>query len=139
MKTKILLISIGVALVIAGGAFYGGMKHGESARQNFIRQSFNGQAGLQTGFGNRNGGQSGAGFVSGEIISKDNQSITLQLRQGGSKIVFYSDATDISKFAGGTPTDLETGKTVMVTGNANSDGSITAQSIQIRPEQQSGQ
>jgi hypothetical protein len=39
----------------------------------------------------------GAAFVRGEIIDKDEMSITVELVEGGSKLVFYSDSTQILK------------------------------------------
>ncbi len=144
MTKKVLPIII--ALIIVGvGAFYGGMKYAESKSstrnsannfQNFQnlspeerQQRFDQIGGLR---GTRNS-QTGTGFVNGEIISKDEQSITVKLRDGGSKIVFYSDSAKVEKFIDGSSADLEIGKTVMVNGSANQDGSVTAQSIQIRP------
>jgi hypothetical protein len=68
------------------------------------------------------------------VIAKDATSITLQLPgNAGSKIIFYSATTQISKMASGTPVDLANGTNVSITGTANSDGSVTAQAIQIRP------
>lgn len=142
---KKLILFIIVLIIAVGGAFYGGMKYGQSkVAGNFAnlrnlspeerQQRFQEMgAGITGSFGNRTGNQSGAGFVNGEIISKDNQSITVKLRDGSSKIVFYSGMTEISKFASGSSGDLEVGKTVMINGTANQDGSITAQSIQLRP------
>jgi hypothetical protein len=127
MKKSILItITIILAILIAGGSFYGGMVYGKS--QNAL--SRNNFAGLR---GNRNTA-GGANFISGSIISKDNTSITVQLpNNGSSKIIFYSGTTQIGKFTAGTADDLTTGESVSVNGTTNSDGSITAQSIQIRP------
>ena len=81
---------------------------------------------------NRTGG--GGNFISGSIISEDSTSITLQLAgNAGSKIIFYSGYNSNWKMASGTASDLSTGTNVSVTGTTNSDGSVTAQSIQIRP------
>ncbi len=133
-------IFIVITLAVGAGAFYGGMKYQESTRQNFIRQNLGGQ---QMGTNvpvarNRTGG---ANAINGEIIVKDDpakdgagKSITVKIADGGSKIVFYSDSTEVGKFTDGTASDLEIGKTITVNGTANSDGSITSQSIQIRPE-----
>lgn len=145
MTKKVLPIIIAL-IAVGGGAFYGGMKYAESKssagshasgfrnlqnlspeeRQKQIDQMGGGRTGA-----NR---QMGGGIANGEIISKDGQSITVKLQDGGSKIVFYSASAEISKFAAGSPSDLEVGKTVMISGKTNDDGSITAQSIQIRPE-----
>jgi hypothetical protein len=125
-KTSV-IISIIVLIIVAGGAFYGGMIYGKSqnTRSSFATGNF--QRTNRTG-------ANGTSLVSGSIVSEDSSSITLQLpNNAGSKIIFYSDITQISKFATGTASDLTTGTSVSVTGTTNSDGSVTAQSIQIRP------
>ena len=130
-KTLFAIMSVAVVTAVAGGAFYGGTIYSKS--QNL--RPF-GTASLQ-GFGagqvRNNGNSNGNSFLSGSIVSKNDNSLTLQLQNGSSKIVFYSDSTQIGKFTSGSPADLAAGQSVMANGTANSDGSITAQSIQIRP------
>ncbi len=141
---KTILIAVVAALVAGAGSFYGGLAYGKSQGQRLPAgqgqfQAFrNGQGGQlqfaqggQAGRGQR--GQNGGFFVSGDIMSKDAQSLTLKLRDGGSRIVLFSGSTKIEKFVDGTLDDLTNGLTVTVTGTANPDGSVTAQSIQIRP------
>lgn len=146
---KILPIFVALILIIGFGAFYGGMKYPQSRTprgfspgdfQNFrslssaereqrMRQ-FGGN-GLRGGLG---GGQKGGnGLAAGEIISKDDKTVTIKLSDSGSKIIFYSEATEIGRLAKGVVSDLEVGKNIAVTGAANADGSITAQSIQLTP------
>lgn len=130
MNKKILAIVAIVIIAALVGSFYGGMSYGKgsgtSGKQNFMN---NGQ--MPRG-GNRGGG--GANMTVGEIIAKDDTSITVKLRDGGSKIIFYSSTSEIGKFTDGTIEDLIIGKNITVNGKANPDGSITAQSIQIRPK-----
>ncbi len=139
MNKKFLVIIIAAALVIGGGSFWGGIKYWQNKTQGSFQNLRNlspeerQQRFQQMGTDGKSGNQAGAGLVSGEIISKDDKSVTIKLRDGGSKIVFYSDTTEIDKSANGTSTDLEINKNIAVTGKANQDGSITAQSIQIRP------
>jgi len=123
MKNSI-IIAILVAIIVGGGAFFGGMKYQQSKQPAFTRQS--GMQGVRTG-ANR------AGFrpVNGEIISSDDKSITVKLQDGSSKIVLISDKTEINKAAEATKDDLKTGEKVAVFGQENSDGSVTAQNIQI--------
>jgi hypothetical protein len=137
---KTLISIIITAIVIGGGAFYGGMKYDQSknpptAQNSGGRQQFGANGGIR---GTRGGG----GFANGEIISKDDKSITIKLRDGqngqnqnngGSKIIFLSSSTAITKSAEGTLGDLKAGDQITATGASNPDGSITAQSIQIRP------
>lgn len=132
MNKKYFVILGVTILIVGGGAFYGGMKYAQNKSASDRQQRFSQTAGANIG------GQRG-GLVSGDIISKDNQSITVKMRDGSSKIVLFSNTTEVSKFVAGASTDLAVGKTVTVTGKANSDGSITAQSIQIRPTSQTNQ
>ena len=145
---RTLLILIAITLVVGGGAFFGGMKYGQRrVSGGFSRQDFQNlrnlpreerqqrlqQVGLG-GNGSRDGSRGGTGndFASGEIIAKDEKSITVKLRDGGSKIIFYSGNAQISKTVEGTVKDLDVGKSVVVNGKASEDGTINAQSIQLR-------
>ena len=130
-----------VAVIVVGAcAFYGGMKYGASNVQNAAgRSGLQGQqrwagAGGAIGAAGARQGSAMGNLVSGDILSKDDTSITVKLRNDGSKIVFFSPSTEIGKFVTGTVSDLVVGQTVMVTGKTNTDGSVTAQSIQLRPQ-----
>jgi hypothetical protein len=131
---KTLLGILAVVIVVAGAAFYGGMKYDQSktlgARQQRLGQFQAGQAG---GSARGSFGQTGGGLTRGEIIKKDDASITVKLPDGGSKIIFFSGTTHVGKTVDGSPADLEVGKTVMASGKAGSDGSIAADTIQIQP------
>ncbi len=137
-KKKSITIVLCVVVLIGGVSFYGGMKYGQSSAAASLSQARQQRFGSGTGSTN-NGNRSGfrvGGMMAGDIISKDDKSITIKTQDGGSKIVFYANSTVVGKSVSGTAVDLEIGKTVTVSGSANSDGSITAQSIQMRPELQ---
>ncbi len=141
---NILVSIVATSILVGGGSFYGGMKYQESriggARggiQNLGNPSSEERGARRQqfqGIGARNGraGNSMGNIFSGEIISKDDTSITMKLLDGGSKLIFYSDTTVVSKSVDGTKNDLEIGKTVLINGKTNQDGSVTAQSIQLR-------
>jgi flagellar basal body-associated protein FliL len=125
-NTKIIFIVAILLIVFAGGGFYAGMKYQQSKSPRF---------GNFQGAGNRQFQQRAQGFrpVNGEIISADDKSITVKLQDGSSKIVILSDTTTISKSADATKADLKVGERVAVFGIENSDGSVTAQNIQLNP------
>jgi hypothetical protein len=134
---KSILITVVVALIAAGVGFYGGMLYQQKkdvSQRGQRAAQFGFGAGGPGGTGTRRGAGNGAGgFVSGQIISQDSQGITVKSNDGSSKIVLVSGSAQISKFDPGTSTDLQIGKDVTVMGTTNSDGSVTAQNIQIRP------
>ncbi len=133
-----------IAAVVAGGiGFFAGMQieKGNSVSQNGLGsgRTFQGQTGLPAQAGAQNGrqrsfsGQGNGGFAGGEILSKSDTGITLKLNDGSSRIVIFSDATKVMKSVEGSKDDLALGSQVTVQGVLNQDGSITAQTVQLRP------
>lgn len=135
-KFKKLLVPILVVLivVVGAGAFYGGMVYGKNQNKSAGQQRF-AQMGAQGGAtgANRKAVGQNMGFINGEIISNDGKIMTVKISTGGSKIILLSSSTEIGKMASGTASDLITGQNVMINGKTNTDGSLTASSIQIRP------
>ncbi len=113
-----------------GGSFYGGMTYAKS--QTPARPTA-GQFGAgRTGFAR--GGAAGGGAATGQIVTSDSTSMTIQLANSSStQLVLLGNSTTIAKTVAGSSADLTPGTNVIVVGQANSDGSITAQSVQIRP------
>ena len=135
MKNKHILITVVIAVVVGAAAFYGGMQYQKSQRNTFFTTNGGAMMRGQGGFGNRQFGQ-GRNFtpVAGEITESDDKSITVKMPDGSSKIVVLSDSTVINKSSTGTKSDLKTGEKVAVFGSTNSDGSVTAQNIQLNPQ-----
>lgn len=141
------ILTILLVVVVGVGGFYGGTVYEKSSlsKQGLLR-SANSAGGMRSGQGGTGQGGQGrgigmganGGFVTGQIISKDPTSITIKTRDGSSRIVYYSSSTSIGKSTSGSADDLTTGQTVMVGGTTSSDGSMTAQNIQIRPDMPAG-
>ncbi|MDB5194520.1 MAG: hypothetical protein JWN50_534 [Parcubacteria group bacterium] len=129
MKTQHKLI-IG-AVVLVGIAFYGGVKYAE-AKSVSAASTFAGRQTGAAGAGARGARGAFAGATAGEILTKDNESFTVKLQSGGSKIVFLGASTTVMKAVTGSVNDLVVGQTVIVSGTPNSDGSVTASSIELR-------
>jgi hypothetical protein len=127
---KNILITVVIVLLAGGISFYGGMKFQQSKNTN-LRTNNNFQGGMRQG---GNGQRMGGRATTGEVISSDKNSITVKLQDGSSKIVILSDKTTINKATEGSVNDLSTGTKVMVFGTDNTDGSVTAQNVQINPQ-----
>ena len=139
---NILIVVLG-AILIGGAGFYGGTLYQKSVTSKAVA---NGRAGgniAGRGFGGsvngaagqRAGGMMGLRPVAGQIISKDDKSITVKLQDGSSRIIMLSSNTQISKAQVVDATGLAIGDTVRVFGTVNTDGSVTAQDIQLNPVQ----
>jgi hypothetical protein len=115
-----------VALIVGAGLGYV-LPHGGSAGPGPLTQSgaFN-RGALMTRGG-------GGNFLSGTIAKQDSGSITINTRDGSSHLVLLTPATTVSKSTTGTVSDLSVGKDVIVSGTTNSDGSVSATLVQLRP------
>lgn len=125
-------ISIILTVLALGVGFTLGTLYGKSSATGAPNQT-QGQFGAGAGRQFGRGAQAGNGFIGGQVVAADATSITLQLPQGGSRVVLVSSSTEVRKSVGGTSADLAAGEEVTVTGKQNTDGSFTAQSVQIRP------
>ncbi len=133
INKKVAILSV-IALIAIGGSFYGGMKYGEASKvapselgetERFLNRE-NGFQDMQQG-GNREN------MFSGEVISKDSNSIVIKLSDGSSRIVFFSNNTQVSKTEIGSINDIEIGFQIAVNGQKNDDGSYMATTIQTSP------
>jgi hypothetical protein len=132
MNNKI-IGAVVVVVIIAGAAFYGGMTYAKSSMPargggNFGNGTFMRGTGGPGGMRFTNGG-----FTTGQILSTDGSSVTIKMQDGSTKIVLIGANTEVMKTVAGSPGDLTAGTNVLVMGTPNSDGSLTASSVQIRP------
>ncbi len=133
MNKKTISTIVLVAVVVGVLSFFGGMKYGQSTALASANPNGQGASqGRNFGAGGRGGGPGRGGFTGGQIVSIDKNSMTISARDGSSKIIFFTTATPVMKMVAGTLADLLVGKDVAINGQANSDGSITADSIQLR-------
>src|SRR4030043_796945 len=118
-NTVIIIAIISLALGFGGGYLFKNYQVGKM-RPNFGSQlpdrQRNGQ-GLQNGQGPQTGF---GGMVMGEIISQDENSITIKIQDGSTKIVILGDSTTYSKTQSIEKTELSTGNQVRVFGSTNS-------------------
>jgi hypothetical protein len=128
-KTNIIIGGLVIALL----AFYGGTLYASKKATNQNRNGSFGQFTTGTNRLRQAGSGGMGGFTGGEISTIDDKSLTVKMPDGSSKLVFFSTSTEVMKTDKGDLSDLKTGENVVVTGVPNSDGSITAQSVQLRP------
>lgn len=140
MIQKNLVVAVVAILFFSTISFYGGMKYQQSRLFSQRRDgALAGQFGRGGQMGNQasglpNGSRRGGQMVTGEVISVDDKSVTVKLADGGSKVALISSSTLINKSATAQLADLKSGERVAIFGSQNSDGSLSAQSLQLNPQ-----
>jgi hypothetical protein len=117
-----------VAVISLAVGFYAGSFYQKSQQQQRFFQ-FGARGFSSQNQASRFGG--GSRPVIGQIIKKEADSITVKTQNGSTRIVFFTDKTNIGKMTKAEISDLKENETVFIVGQENSDGSITAQNIQI--------
>lgn len=125
-----MIVAVVLIVVAAAGGFFGGVMYQKNQTSTL---SATGRGNYAARFGQ--GGQNAAGFrpVRGQVLSMDNNSLTVKLSNGSTEIVVLSGSTAFMQSTTAALSDVKTGDTVNVVGTANSDGSVTAQQVQINP------
>jgi hypothetical protein len=122
--TQHTIAAVCIGLIIGGGIGYVAEREVAASQHATRAGQFAGGSGQR---------MRGGGFVGGTILTKGVGSFTVKSLDGSSKIVLFGASTTVAKAAPGTMDDLIVGTTVVVTGKVNSDQSVTAENVQIRP------
>lgn len=133
---KNIIITLVLLVVFTVIGFFAGTKY----QQHKITSQFNQRLGangapnaMNRGSGNRSQAN-GFRQTIGEIISVDDKSVTVKMSDGSSRIILISDSTILSQSTSATRDDLKIGVQVAVSGDQNTDGSVTAKNIQLNPQ-----
>jgi len=127
----VLLIAVGVGAL----SFYGGIQYQKgqvTTGRNYSIGQGTGRTGQSGTAGTRRMGSGQP--VSGEILSMDDTSLTVKLIDGSSRIVLINSKTIFNKTATVEKTELKVGEKVGVFGTTNTDGSVSAQNVQLNPQ-----
>ena len=115
--------------VVVIAALVGGIFYGKGSATSSVAGRGSSASSTRSGFGRT---AATGGFVSGQIISVDADSMTVSLANGNSQVVFYSSSTQVMKPTIIPVSDLTAGTRVMIGGTSDSSGVLTAQSIQVQ-------
>lgn len=136
MKKNYIVIGL-ILVVILAVSFMSGIKFQQSKNTTSFQDGGTSNRLFQGG--QRQGGQvtQRQGFRSnvGEILSIDEETITIKMNDGSTKLILTPKNVTISKYENVDKTELKVGERIAVMGSENSDGSVTASNVQINPFQ----
>ncbi|HYK09001.1 MAG TPA: DUF5666 domain-containing protein [Candidatus Eisenbacteria bacterium] len=126
-----MIIAVLLVVLALGGGFFAGMQYQKQKSPMLAGGTGNGQ--FFRRFGQNGQNMQAVRPVRGEVLSVDDTGMTVKMMDGSSKIVVVSGSTVFVKSSTAAKADVKSGDTVMVIGTQNSDGSVTAQDVQINP------
>lgn len=133
-KSNVAIAGVLTAAVFFGAGYFSAGLFNKSGLPNggqFMVTGVNGQRSNLQRMGNRN---TMGGFINGELVKKDASSLSIKQRDGNMKLVLVTSSTKAMKMTESNLGEFAIGQQIMVTGSSNSDGSLTAQTVQIRPD-----
>jgi hypothetical protein len=145
MKRFVLWIVVAVVIGAAlGGTFIGGISLGKSQEKTAAQSSIQGQFANRFGQGNVPGLNNQSGTATdtnqpdfarrgtvGTVEKVNGNMITVKTMQGTEQVVTVNSSTTVSKTVTGSVSDITAGTTIQVTGETQTDGSITANNISV--------
>lgn len=134
-KSSSIAVTVIVAIIAAGGGFFGGMQYqkGKQPTGPSFQRNGNFAAFRNGNFNGRVAGGFGGGIVRGTVTAISGTTMTVQESNGSSKIILLSSSTTVSKTSSAATSDLTVGATVQASGTSNSDGSVTATTVELNP------
>lgn len=136
-RTATIALIIVVLAVACVGSFLGGMMYGKNQPDAASVTVAATTEGFGQGAMPRGGQATGqvaparGGMLGGQIESIADGAMTITDSKGKQTQVKVTDTTLIQKQASVPLSNLQTGESVLVSGSQNSDGSITARSVQV--------
>ena len=128
-----MFLSIVGVLVVAGASFFGGITYQKNHGGTATATASNGQTATgQRGFGGA-GGRRGGTF--GTVSAVSGTTLTIASRTGTNVTISLSGNPTITKSDGtaGALSDIAVGDTVIITGTADSSGTVQATAIRLNP------
>jgi hypothetical protein len=124
MQKKLIVVGVLSLIIGLAGGYFGGQALAPKRAGIGARGGANGQF-RQTTNGQRNS--------IGQILSISSDRLTLKTRDGSSQIILLTSDTTYAKSVSASQGDFQTGASVVINGQSNPDGSVTATSVQTAP------
>ncbi|WP_103337306.1 hypothetical protein [Amycolatopsis sp. CA-126428] len=128
-RTTLVLAGLVAFAIAFGGGAWTHAAFGSSTPSTPGRPAGGTQGGQQAGTGQQGGGFRGGRGTTGTIDHVDGTTVYVKTAQGDDVKVSTSDSTTVGVTQQGKLADLKPGATVVVQGQAGSDGTVAAQTI----------